>query len=110
MSRERFEHLLSLAAEMGISKVREEVDQLEAKRRTVPVRLRRGSFRLWVVLSIAWVCFVLALLIGAVDGAQRWEFSTVLLVLLGPPVAIFVASIILTKAAIWVAGGFLGRA
>ena len=71
----------------------------------LPLNWRRGLFRIWLLLSIAWVMsWSVFLTIRAIQG----EFQTITSVLdlpvllLGPPAALFVFG----AAAIWAFRGF----
>ena len=57
---------------------------------TVPLNWRRGMFRMWLVLSAAWIMgWIIAFLVYGIQGGFRiWsDFLAIPILLFGPPVA-----------------------
>jgi hypothetical protein len=86
---------------------------LDIKRRRIgandntalPINWRRGLFRVWLLLSIAWVLgWAVYLMLYAIQGGfdHNAPLFDVPVLLLGPPAALFVFG----AAAIWALRGF----
>jgi len=76
--------------------------------REPPINWRRGLFRVWVVLSAAWIMgWTIYLIIFGLQGGLRQfgEILAVPVVLFGPPVALF----LLGYGARWAIYGFKGE-
>jgi hypothetical protein len=72
--------------------------------KSAPIYWRRGMFRLWVLLSAAWMMgWLIFYAIEIIGGAwTARDFLVVPVVLFGPPVALFVFGV----AARWAIRGF----
>jgi hypothetical protein len=58
-----------------------------------PVRWRRGLFRIWLLVSAAWIMsWAIYLIIDALEG-KFTNFFVIPIVLFGPPVALLIFSI-----------------
>jgi hypothetical protein len=105
MSRDRFEHLLSLAAQKGIGSAQSHFAEVEATRGTLPVRMRRGFFRLWVALSAVWCVVIVA---AAVMHGSVPNLAGVAAFAIVPPLLVLLAGAALAKLSVWVWNGFRG--
>jgi hypothetical protein len=75
----------------------------------VPLNWRRGMFRIWLVLSAAWIMgWIIEFLVYGIQGGFRiWsDFLAVPILLFGPPVALLIFGI----AVGWAFRGFLPNA
>ena len=106
MSRDRLVHLLELAAQKAINATAAQFHSVDAGRRTLNARFRRGLIRLWCALSSAWIAFIV------VSAALNWHgqpgLSEVTFVAIGPPLAVLAATATLIKLGVWVWNGFQG--
>jgi hypothetical protein len=76
------------------------------RRQPIPINWRRGLFRLWVLVSAAWIMGWLIFYAIEIIGGS-WtdrDFLTVPVVLFGPPAAILIMGI----ATRWAFRGFEG--
>ena len=63
------------------------------KYEATPIDWRRGFFRVWLLLSAAWIMgWVIYLALYAIEGGFRTsgDFLAIPVVFLGPPIALFV--------------------
>src|SRR5262249_25151110 len=73
---------------------------------TIPLNWRRGMFRVWLVLSAAWIMgWIIQFLVYGIQGGCRiWsDLLAVPILLFGPPVALLIFGI----AAAWAFRGFV---
>ena len=73
---------------------------------TIPLNWRRGMFRVWIVLSAAWIMgWIIEFLVYGIQGGFRiWsDFLAVPILLFGPPVALLIFGV----AAGWAFRGFV---
>jgi hypothetical protein len=73
-------------------------------RELAPINWRRGRFRLWLLLSAAWImAWTIDLMLWSLRfGMEKQEIAAVPVLLFGPPVALFVFG----TAARWAFRGF----
>ena len=105
LSRARLEDLLEQATTSGIVSAVGHYASVDAARRTVSARMRRGFFRLWCVASLFWFCFA-----GAVELLERSHPPPAQLALMffAPPLFVLVVSVIMFKLGAWVVSAFRG--
>ena len=62
----------------------------------VPLNWRRGMFRIWLVLSAAWIMgWIIEFLVYGIQGGFRFatDYLTIPVLLFGPPVALLIFGI-----------------
>jgi hypothetical protein len=105
LSRARLEELLEQATMSGIVSAVGHYASIDAARRTVSARMRRGSFRLWCVGSLFWLCFAVV----AISVERRpLEALQSALIVFGPPLFVLIASVVLFRLGSWVLSGYRG--
>jgi hypothetical protein len=70
-----------------------------------PVNWRRGLYRIWLLISAAWIlAWTIALILNGIEGNLKTagDFLEIPVLLLGPPIAVFILAI----AAAWAFRGF----
>jgi hypothetical protein len=105
LSRGRLEELLELAATSGARMTVEHYAAIDASRRTLNRRWRRGLLRLWCAVTILWAGFIV---VAAMISGGPLKMDVVAAVGLGLPLAALVVSIIIIRLSVWVANGFRG--
>jgi hypothetical protein len=76
------------------------------ERREHPPNLRRGLFRVWLLLSVGWIMgWTIYLIMDGMQGgfSTRGEWISVPIVLVAPPIALWIFG----SAAIWALRGFI---
>jgi hypothetical protein len=61
-----------------------------------PVNWRRGMFRIWILVSVAWIMgWIIYLIMDGLQGGfkSRGDFLVIPVLLLGPPVALLLFGI-----------------
>lgn len=106
LSRSRLEELLALATLAGIVGAVAHYARVDAARRALSARIKRGLFRLWCALSIVWIAFIAAAATWTWPGQLDW--TRVVLTSIGPPLASLVLSVALIRLGVWVWNGFRG--
>jgi hypothetical protein len=106
LSRQRLEELLELAATSGARITIEHYAAIDAHRRTLSARWRRGLFRLWCASVVLWFGFMAVVIVG--QPLARINVDQVVLVGLGAPLGLLVVSVVTIRLSIWVANGFRG--
>jgi len=59
---------------------------------SAPINWRRGMFRVWVLVSIAWMMgWIIYLIIFGLQGGfkEQTEYLVIPVLLIGPPIALF---------------------
>ena len=77
----------------------------EAKEETAPINWRRGLFRVWLLMSAAWIMgwAIYAILQAMSDGFRTLgDFLSIPVVFFGPPIALLLFGL----AAAWAFRGF----
>jgi hypothetical protein len=70
-----------------------------------PVNWRRGLYRIWLLVSAAWIlAWTIALILNGIEGNLKTagDFLEIPVLLFGPPIAVFILAI----AAAWAFRGF----
>lgn len=106
LSRARLESLLELAATWGARVTVQHYAEIDASRRTLGGRWKRGLFRLWCAASGLWLGFIALLALG--DSSAVAHVERVVVIALAVPLVALVVSIITIKLSIWVLNGFRG--
>jgi hypothetical protein len=107
LSRGRLEELLELAATSGARITVEHYAAIDASRRTLSARWRRGLFRLWCAATALWFGFIV--IIAAIHAQTGWQFlAGIAIAGFGVPLVVVVVSVIVIRLSIWVANGFRG--
>jgi len=78
---------------------------LEAKQETTPINWRRGLFRVWLLMSAAWIMgwAIYSILYAMSDGLKTvGDFLSIPVVFLGPPLAL----LLFCLATAWAFRGF----
>jgi hypothetical protein len=58
---------------------------------STPVNWRRGTFRVWILVSVAWIMgWIIYLIMDGLQGGfkSRGDFMVIPVLLLGPPIAL----------------------
>ncbi len=78
---------------------------VEAREETVPINWRRGLFRVWLLMSAAWIMSwaIYSILRAMSEGFKTaGDFLSIPVVFFGPPIAL----LLLGLAAVWAFRGF----
>ena len=78
---------------------------MDAKTSEKPLNWRRGLFRIWLLVSAAWIlAWTIDLILNGIQGGFKTasDFFEVPVLLFGPPIAV----LILAMAAAWAFRGF----
>jgi hypothetical protein len=61
----------------------------------IPIDFRRGMFRVWIVISVAWMMgWIIYFIITTLDaGMKQSDLLVIPIVLIGPPIAILILGI-----------------
>jgi hypothetical protein len=105
-SRARVEHILEHATLLGIREAAQHYAAIDASRRELGTRWRRGLFRLWCALSLLWLAFVVAM--AAIHMRDSEFLGVVAIAGFGIPVTALAVSTAVIRLSIWVVNGFRG--
>ena len=105
-SRSRFADLLEAAAIQGLGQGIAHYAAIDRARNAIPARWKRGLFRLWCCITLAWAAFIVAMLLVHQPGRPEWGMVAAILV--GPPLVLLATAAISIKMGIWVWNGFRG--
>jgi hypothetical protein len=116
-NRKRTEHIIEGAILTGVRGAVAHYAAIDASRRAIPARWRRGLFRMWCAVSGLWVSFCGAIFVIAATKSTDayWtvarrsdDMVSIFMYGLGIPVGVLVASMIMIRLSIWVVNGFRG--
>ena len=74
------------------------------RKKRAPLNWRRGLFRLWVLISVAWIMgWLISFAIEFIEGTwTNRDFLAMAVILFGPPIALLLVAV----ATIWAFRGF----